>query len=121
MIIRSLCRGDGRNTSAPNRAMSYRDPPIDIISIAQHASPNVIGHTEFLRTQLIAASSDASTTPSGWSYPQFTSLNFSRFLPKLSSDPKKYRSPACGTSVGRPLLLFWESGFIGLASITAPA
>ena len=29
---------------------------MDIISIAQHANPKVIGHTEFLRTQLIAAS-----------------------------------------------------------------
>jgi len=66
-IIRSLCRGDGRNTSAPNRAMSYREPPIDIISIAQQARPNVMGHTEFLRTQLMAASSDAITTPSCWS------------------------------------------------------
>src|ERR1700729_4146198 len=70
IIIRSLCRGEGRNTSAPKRAISYREPPIDIISIAQQASPNVIGHTEFFRTQLIAASIDANTIPSGWSYPQ---------------------------------------------------
>ena len=69
--------------------MSYRLPPIDIISIAQHASPNVIGHTEFFRTQLIAASSEASSTPSGWSSPQFTSAIFSRFFPKLSSLPNK--------------------------------
>jgi hypothetical protein len=45
--------------------MSYRDPPIDIISIAQHARPKVIGQIEFFRTQLIAASTEASTTPSG--------------------------------------------------------
>jgi hypothetical protein len=57
--------------------MSYRDPPIDIISIAQQASPNVIGQIEFLRTQLIAASIDARTTPSGGASPQLTSCSFS--------------------------------------------
>ncbi len=92
MIIKSLCRGDGRKTSAPKRAISYLDPPIDIISIAQQAKPNVMGHIEFFRTQLIAASRDASTTPSGWLLPQFTSSSFSRFLPKLSRVPKMYRS-----------------------------
>ena len=53
MIIRSDCRGDPRNTSAPNRAISNRDADIDIISMAQHASPNDIGQIEFLRPQLI--------------------------------------------------------------------
>ena len=43
MIIKSLCRGEGRNTSAPKRAISKREAPIDIISMAQHARPNVIG------------------------------------------------------------------------------
>ena len=113
MIIKSLCLGDGRKTSAPNLAMSYLEPPIDIISIAQQASPNVMGHTEFFRTQLIAESSEARTTPSGCSSPQLTSSTFSRFLPKLSSVPKMYRSPLCGTTVGRPLVLVWlESMFI---------
>jgi len=37
-IMRSAWRGEARNTSAPNREMSYRDAAIDIISIAQHAS-----------------------------------------------------------------------------------
>src|SRR5580658_6990657 len=46
MIMRSLCRGEGRNTSAPKRAISKRDAPIDIISIAQQARPNVIGQIE---------------------------------------------------------------------------
>src|SRR5512145_375496 len=48
-IIRSDCRGEPRNTSAPKRAMSYRDALIDIISIAQHASPNVTGQMDDLR------------------------------------------------------------------------
>ncbi len=64
MIIRSDCRGEGRNTSAPKRAMSKRDAPMAIISMAQHASPNVIGQMEFLRTQFTAESSEVSSTPS---------------------------------------------------------
>src|ERR1044072_716629 len=42
-IIRSDCRGEPRKTSGPNRAMSYRPQLIAIISIAQHARPNVTG------------------------------------------------------------------------------
>src|SRR6516164_8414460 len=44
--MRSDCRGLPRNTSAPKRAMSYRDALIDIISIAQHARPNVTGQMD---------------------------------------------------------------------------
>ncbi len=51
-IIRSDWRGDGRNTSAPNRAMSKRDVVDAIISIAQHARPNVSGQIADLRAQL---------------------------------------------------------------------
>ena len=39
-IKRSACRGDGRKTSEPNRAMSKRAIEAAIISIAQQASPN---------------------------------------------------------------------------------
>src|SRR2546428_2660755 len=52
MIIRSLCRGLGRNTPAPKRSISKRPAPVAIISIAQHAKPNVIGHSADLRAQL---------------------------------------------------------------------
>src|SRR2546427_13141039 len=69
MMIRSDRRGDGRNTSAPKRAMSKRDAPMDIISIAQQARPKVIGQREFLRVQLMAESSVVSTTPSGVGLP----------------------------------------------------
>src|SRR5579885_2597224 len=48
-IMRSDCRGLGRNTSAPKRAMSKRDVEEAIISIAQHARPNVSGHSADLR------------------------------------------------------------------------
>src|SRR3984957_1767586 len=51
-IIRSAWRGDGRNTSEPNRAMSNRDVVEAIISIAQHANPNVSGQIALLRAQL---------------------------------------------------------------------
>ena len=69
MIIRSLCRGDGRNTSAPKRAISNRAAPIDIISMAQQAKPNVMGQMELLRIQFTAESSVVSTTPSGVGLP----------------------------------------------------
>src|ERR1700757_2270757 len=69
MIIRSDWRGDGRKTSAPKRAISKRAAPIDIISIAQQANPNVMGQMELLRIQLIAASRVVSTTPSGVGFP----------------------------------------------------
>ena len=51
-ISRSACRGEGRNTSEPKRAMSNRAMEATIISIAQHARPNWSGHTELLRPQL---------------------------------------------------------------------
>src|SRR5207244_1985414 len=53
-IIRSDWRGDARKTPAPKRSMSYRDDTVAIISMAQHASPNVIGQSDPLRHQLMA-------------------------------------------------------------------
>src|SRR3954467_13901211 len=64
MIMRSLCRGEPRKTSAPKRAISNRDALIDIISMAQQARPKLIGQIEFLRPQLTAASSVVITMPS---------------------------------------------------------
>ena len=51
-IMRSLCRGLGRNTSAPKRAMSKREVLEAIISMAQQANPKVSGHSEDWRAQL---------------------------------------------------------------------
>ena len=65
IIIKSDCRGEGRNTSAPKRAISKRDAPIDIISIAQQAKPKVMGQMEFLRIQLTVESRVVMTMPSG--------------------------------------------------------
>jgi hypothetical protein len=48
----SAWRGDGLNTSAPNLAISNREVVEAIISIAQHASPNVSGQMALLRAQL---------------------------------------------------------------------
>src|SRR6059058_3737835 len=62
--MRSLCRGVARNAPAPKRSRSNRDAPTAIISIAQHASPNVIGHSEFFRAQLIAKSRLVTIRPS---------------------------------------------------------
>src|SRR5256885_10030146 len=58
----SHCRGEKRITSAPNRAMSNRDAAVAINSIAQQARPIGIGQSEFLRTQLKAASSRVKIT-----------------------------------------------------------
>src|SRR6185437_8053620 len=62
-IIKSACRGEGRKTSAPNRARSQRDIEAAIISIAQHARPKPSGQTEFLRPQLYRSSSVVVKTP----------------------------------------------------------
>src|SRR6266404_9034780 len=69
IIIRSDCRGEGRNTSAPKRAMSKREAPIDIISMAQQARPKLIGQMEFLRIQFTVESRVVRTIPSGVGLP----------------------------------------------------
>lgn len=61
-IITSDCRGEGRNTSAPNRDISNLDPPVLIISMAQQASPKVIGQSELARQRLSSLSSCANWT-----------------------------------------------------------
>src|SRR5579872_3024362 len=60
-IIRSLWRGLGRNTSAPKRAISKREVLEAIISMAQHASPKVSGHSADLRAQLKTWSTEVVT------------------------------------------------------------
>jgi hypothetical protein len=46
--------------------MSYREEAIDIISIAQQASPNDMGQIELRRAQFTTLSSDASKIPSSF-------------------------------------------------------
>src|SRR5581483_3144096 len=60
-IIRSDCRGLGRNTSAPKRAMSNREVLAAIISMAQQAKPKVSGQMEESRAQLNTWSTDVVT------------------------------------------------------------
>src|SRR5436305_7457034 len=74
MIIRSDWRGEGRNTSAPKRAISKRDAPMAIISMAQQANPNVMGQMELLRIQLTTPSRVVMTTPCGCSLPNNNSF-----------------------------------------------
>src|SRR5713226_8741132 len=62
-IIKSDCRGLGRKTSEPKRAMSKRAVEDAIISIAQHARPNVIGQSADLRAQLKTKSTVVETIP----------------------------------------------------------
>src|SRR6266446_2808155 len=55
-IITSAWRGVARKTPAPRRSRSNRAAPVAIISMAQQASPNVIGQSELARAQLITQS-----------------------------------------------------------------
>src|SRR3954466_14657587 len=67
-IIRSDCRGEPRKTSAPKRAMSYRDVLIAIISMAQQASPKVTGQIDDRRAHwTIFSTVVVSTGISKWS------------------------------------------------------
>src|ERR671935_2756434 len=50
-IMRSECRGEAHGTN-PKRSTSKREAKVAIISMAQHASPNVTGQIEDLRAQL---------------------------------------------------------------------
>src|SRR5260370_8382256 len=43
-IIRSACRGDGRNTSAPNLAISNREVVEAIISMPHHPNQTISAH-----------------------------------------------------------------------------
>ena len=61
--------GRGTKHFILKRAMSKRDAPMDIISIAQQARPNVMGQIEFLRIQLMTLSTVVRTTPSGVGLP----------------------------------------------------
>ena len=78
MMIRSDCRGDPRNTSAPKRAMSNRDALIDIISMAQQAKPNDMGQIEFLRAQFTALSKVVNTKPSEAAAAALATVSLSR-------------------------------------------
>src|ERR671922_511154 len=60
-IMRSECRGDAQGT-IPNRSTSKREANVAIISIAQHASPNVTGQIDDLRAQLKILSVPVVTT-----------------------------------------------------------
>src|SRR5687767_9257329 len=61
-IIKSDCRGEPRKTSAPKRAMSYREQLIAIISIAQQARPNVTGQIDERRAHWTILSTDVVST-----------------------------------------------------------
>src|SRR5690554_4587732 len=61
----------------PKRDESCRGPPKAIISIAQHARPNVAGHTELLRMNPSTPSTVLSMTPAG----SFSSMPIAHALP----------------------------------------
>src|SRR5213594_4126094 len=59
-IMRSEWRGDAHGT-IPKRSTSNRDANVAIISMAQHASPNVTGQIDDFRAQLKILSVDVVT------------------------------------------------------------
>src|ERR1700744_4544552 len=81
-IIRSASRGVDPVFSMPNRAMSCRGPPVCIISMAQHARPNVAGHTERARAHPASLLTVVSRTPRG----SFSSMPIS-LIPVQSAAP----------------------------------
>src|SRR5918998_3102036 len=56
-IKTSACRGEKLIRSIPNRARSNRLAAVAMNSMAQHAVPNGIGHSELARLQLTRKSS----------------------------------------------------------------
>src|SRR5829696_3778302 len=79
-IITSAWRGLARNTSEPNRARSFLDEVAFIISIAQQARPNVAGHNDDFRAQLMSESSRVVNTSGNAS-----AMMFSKPISKTSS------------------------------------
>src|SRR5215207_3474222 len=55
-ISTSACRGEKLCRSIPKRAMSKRLAAVAMYSMAQHAVPNGIGHSELARAQLVRES-----------------------------------------------------------------
>src|SRR6188508_3160620 len=85
-IIRSEWRGDAHGTM-PSRSTSKREQNVAIISMAQHASPNVTGHTDDFRAQFRNESAtDVTTNPPG-----------KEWMPSVSdSKAAEYLSPVSG-------------------------
>src|SRR5438067_5035413 len=94
-IIRSECRGDAHGTM-PKRSTSKRLANVAIISIAQHASPNVTGQIDDFRAQLKILSVDVVTIqPPGMLW--MASAIDARVLEVLSSSARVwwYFSDSC--------------------------
>src|SRR5919198_2305264 len=87
-IMRSEWRGDAHGT-IPNRSTSNRDANVAIISIAQHARPNVTGQIDDLRAQLKIFSVDVVTIqpPGMW---WMASAMEARASEVLSSMPRSW-------------------------------
>src|SRR5512139_2542917 len=105
--MRSAWRGDARKTSAPKRARSNLEAPVAIISIAQHARPNVAGQMEDRRAQLTILSSEVKRIP------RATSSSTLFGLAPCSAS-------AGGTVVGLVIAGFLSSRSEALAAAAAP-
>src|SRR5436190_8704386 len=85
-IIRSDWRGLPRNTSAPNRAMSYREQLMAIISIAQQARPKVTGQIDERRAHWTIFSTVVVRTGISVSRP-ITQLSADSYQPSALTSP----------------------------------
>src|SRR5713226_942822 len=95
MMIRSLWRGLGRKTPAPKRSISNLPAPVAIISIAQQASPKVIGHNADLRAQL--------TTGEAMSIALAATVRRTKFV--IESTVVRTKPSLCSAIVHRRLLI----------------
>src|SRR6266850_2984727 len=117
-IMRSECRGEAQGTM-PKRSTSKRDANVAIISIAQHARPNVTGQIDDLRAQLKILSVDVVTIqpPGMW---WIASAMEARAFEVLSSDERDwwYFSHSC-RSLNSPQPGAGTCGMGGFTSIRA--
>src|SRR5262245_34561298 len=93
-IIRSAWRGVARNAPAPKRSMSNRLAPAAIISMAQHARPNVIGQILACRAQFIDCSSVVVITFSSNRPSSHVMIFFSLALKSIDTVVHRYVFPA---------------------------
>src|SRR3989442_11327202 len=76
-ISTSAWRGENACRSIPNRAKSKREAAVAMNSMAQHAVPNGIGHSELARAQFTRSSTRVSSQFGLW--PATSAVSSTRF------------------------------------------
>src|SRR6266581_3432469 len=93
-IIRSAWRGEARIASEPKRAMSTPAVAVEIISMAQQASPNWAGHTELPRPQPITLPTVVVRT----FWPRLSTRSSRPTAENPRREIRRSRGPRCGSS-----------------------